>query len=235
MKRKQISLILFGLFIPLLISLTPTVGIFSTVKLGISSVQAQQATPTPQPSPSPEVTPTPQPSPSPEVTPTPQPSPSPEVETSPPSQSSLSLSESDYVDPLGRFKVGILQGYNVGTTGNWPLIESPDGNLAYTIVVKARESDRIIPSPSLAQIAIETFERGEGFQPETYQVISQNEISIAWTGTVKVGSTTQAIQGKIRARQDGSRLFLILVSATESSFQEIDPAIVTISDSLEAL
>jgi hypothetical protein len=229
MKRKQISLILFGLFVPVIISLSPTLGIFSAAKLGISSVQAQQASPTPEAAPTPAATPTPQPTPTPEVAPTP------EVETPPPPEPSLVLSESDYLDPLGRFKVGILQGYNVGTTGNWPLIEANDGNLAYTVVVKARESDRSIASPSLAQIAIETFERGEGFQPETYQVISQSEISIPWTGTVKVGRATQPIQGKIRVRQVRSRLFLILVSATESSFQDIDPAIITISDSLEAL
>jgi hypothetical protein len=129
--------------------------------------------------------------------------------------------------------VGILQGYNVGFAGNWPLIESPDGNLAYTVVVKPRESDRIIPSPSLAQIAIETFERGEGFQPGTYQTISLNEISLPWTGSLKTGATTQLIQGKIRVRQEGARLLMLLVSATESAVEDIDPAIITIADSLK--
>ncbi len=225
MKRKQLSLILLGLLVPLVLSLSPSVGIFSAAKVGIPSVQAQQATPTPQPSPSP-----PSPSPTPEATPEPENSPS-----SAPSPPTLSLSESDYIDPLGRFQVGILQGYNVGFAGNWPLIESDDGNLAYTVVVKARESDRVIPSSSLAQIAIETFERGEGFQPGTYQIISANEISLPWTGTVKTGSTTQLIQGKIRVRQAGDRLLILLVSATESAFQDIDPAIVTITDNLKSL
>jgi hypothetical protein len=144
------------------------------------------------------------------------------------------LSDSAYIDPQGRFQVGILQGYNVGFAGNWALIESPDGNLAYTVVVKARESDRVIPIASLAQIAIETFERGEGFQPGTYQAISLNEISLPWTGSLKTGTTTQPIQGKIRVRQEGARLLMLLVSATESAVEDIDPAIITIMDSLKS-
>ncbi len=215
MKRKQFGLILLSLLIPLLISFSPAICIFSTTELRISAVQAQTPSPTSSP------------------TPTPLPVvPSTEVEADP---LSLPLSESDYVDPQGRFRVGILQGYNVGSTASWPLIESPDGDLAYTVVVRVRESDREIASASLAQIAIETFERGEGFQPGTYQIISPNEISLPWTGNLRTVSSIQPIQGKIRARQAGQRLFLVLVSATESAFQEVDPAIVTVADSLVGL
>jgi hypothetical protein len=212
MKRKPLSLILLGLLVPLVFSFSPSGGIFSAFPVGTAQVQAQEASPTPQPTPTPQATPT-------EA-----------AETSPPT---LPLSESAYIDPQGRFQVGILEGYNIGFAGNWPLIESPDGSLAYTVVVKARESDRVIPSASLAQIAIETFERGEGFQPGTYQTISLNEISLPWTGSLKTGATTQPIQGKIRVRQEGARLLILLVSATESAVQDIDPAVITIADSLK--
>ncbi len=217
MRQKQLSLILLGLFAALILSFSPNIGVFSVFQGGTSALQAQPASPTPQPSPVPQNAPTPEP------------------EISSPSPPSLPLGESSYNDPLGRFQVAILPGYNVSFAGNWPLIESPDGSLAYTVIVKPRESDRVIPSSSLAQIAIETFERGEGFQPETYQTISLNEISLPWTGRVKTGSTTQSIQGKIRVRQQGQNLLILLVSATESAAQDIDPAIVKISSSLKPL
>ncbi len=209
MKPQGFRLILLSLFGVLLLSWSLNFEAFSDFNLGTLEVQAQPTSPTPQPSPN--------------ITPAPSSTVDP-----------LPLSETTYIDPLGRFQIGILQDYNVTTAGNWPLIESPDGSLAYTVIVKSRESDRIIPSPSLAQIAIETFEQGEDFQPGTYQAIALNEISMPWTGNVTTGSTTQPLQGKIRVRQDGQNLLILLVSATEVATEKIDPAIVTIANSLTA-
>ena len=192
---------------------------FSVFKMGLPT-QAQQASPTPQPSPSPAASPSPSP------TPEPPPPPIPQVEP-------LPLSNNNYKDPQGRFQVGILDGYNVGFVGNFPLIESPEGNLAYTVVVKPRESDRQLPNASLAQIAIETFERGEGFTPGSYQELGTNSVRLPWTGTLRIGSKTQPIQGSILARQIGNNIFLLLVSATEEKTSEIDAAIAALSDTLK--
>ena len=198
---------------------------FSGVKIG-SPTLAQQASPTPQPAPSPAASPTPKPSPSPQ--PAPPPPPVPQVEP-------LPLSESNYKDPQGRFQIGILEGYNVGFAGNFPLIESQEGNLAYTVVVKPRESGRPLPSSSLAQIAIETFERGEGFTPGSYQELGQNSVKIPWTGTLRIGAKTQPIQGSIFGRQIGNNIFLLLVSATEEKTPEIERAIAALSDTLKPI
>ncbi|WP_413163370.1 hypothetical protein ACL6C3_28745 [Capilliphycus salinus ALCB114379] len=197
----------------------------SGVKIGLPT-QAQQATPTPKPTPTPAASPAPQPSPSPQPTPTPPPTP--QVEP-------LPLSNNNYKDPQGRFQVGILDGYNVGFVGNFPLIESPEGNLAYTVVVKPRESSRQIPNASLAQIAIETFERGEGFTPGSYQELGTASVRVPWTGTVRIGSKVQPIQGSILARQINNNIFLLLVSATEEKTSEIDAAIAALSDNLKPI
>ncbi|MDY7021726.1 MAG: hypothetical protein SWJ54_10255 [Cyanobacteriota bacterium] len=192
---------------------------FVGVNIGVPT-QAQQASPTPKPSPSPAASPAP--------TPTPTPPPVPDVEP-------LPLSESSYKDPQGRFQIGILEGYNVGFVGNFPLIESPDGSLAYTVVAKPRESSRVIPSASLAQIAIEAFERGEGFKPGSYQEIGTGSIRLPWTGTLKIGSKTQPIQGSIFTRQVDNNIFLLLVSATEAKASEVDAAIAALSDTLKPI
>ncbi len=194
----------------------------SVLKIGLPT-QAQPASPTPQPSPSPAPPPTPQPSPPPEPTPT-----LPDVEP-------LPLSESNYKDPQGRFQIGILEGYNVGFVGNFPLIESPAGNLAYTVVVRIRESNRLIPNVNLAQIAIETFERGEGFQPGSYQDLGTGSVLLPWTGTLKIGANNQPMQGSVLVRQSSNNIFLLLVSATEEKASEVDAAIVALSDTLRPI
>ncbi|MEL7036020.1 MAG: hypothetical protein AAFO04_10435 [Cyanobacteria bacterium J06592_8] len=202
---------------------------FLAVKIGIPT-QAQQASPTPKPTPSPAASPAPKPTPTPtpKASPTPTPPPVPDVEP-------LPLSESNYKDPQGQFQIGILEGYNVGFVGNFPLIESPDGSLAYTVVAKPRESTRAIPNASLAQIAIEAFERGEGFKPGRYQELGTGSIKLPWTGTLKMGSKTQPIQGSIFTRQVGNNIFLLLVSATEAKASEVDAAIVALSDTLKPI
>jgi len=186
---------------------------------------AQEATPSPAPSP------TPQASPSPTPTPTPAPPP-PEPE---PAVDPLPLSGSAYQDPRGQFEVGILQDYNVGFAGNSPLIEAPDGNLAYTVVARPRESDRPLPDSSLAQIAIETFERGEGFDPGAFQSAGDGEIRMPWTGSLKIGANTQPIAGSILVRQVGDRILILLVSATEAGAENIDAAIAALSDTLQPM
>ena len=201
---------------------------FAVVNIGLPT-HAQQASPTPKPSPSPAASPSPSP------TPTPTPTPTPILTPPTPEVQPLPLSESNYKDPQGRFQIGILEGYNVGFVGNFPLIESPEGNLAYTVVAKTRESNRQIPNASLAQIAIETFERGEGFQPDSYQELGTGLVRLPWTATLKMGAKTQPIQGTILGRQSGNNIFLLLVSATEEKTTELDAAIAALSDTLKPI
>ncbi len=209
---------------------------YSTSRFQVGSpTLAQQTSPKPQPTPAASPAAQPSPKPSPAASPKPTPKPTPTPTPSPPAVEPLPLSESSYKDPLNRFQIGILQGYNIGFVGNFPLIESPDGNLAYTVVVKARESNRQLPDASLAQIAIETFERGEGFKPSAYQANSPGEVVLPWNGSLKIGAKTQPMQGKILARQTGSNIFLVLVSATENEIKNLDAALAALSSTLTAI
>jgi hypothetical protein len=222
-KRKRLGAIGLGMVTVLLIFMFGQSGIHRAPASGLAggAAIAQDAAPSPKasPSPSPKATPSPAPAP---------PPPEPAVEP-------LPLSGSAYQDPRGQFEVGILQDYNVGFAGNSPLIESPDGNLAYTVVVKSRESDRALPDGSLAQIAIDTFERGEGFDPGTYRSVDAGEIRMPWTGSLKIGANTQPIAGSILVRQVADRILILLVSATEAGGENIDAAIAALSDTLKPL
>ncbi|MGL5081861.1 MAG: hypothetical protein ACRC8A_10280 [Microcoleaceae cyanobacterium] len=198
---------------------------------------APQGTATPQKSPSPQAEKTTIPKNSPASAPVTPPPPSPQPEPSPspePIQSvePLPLSESLYKDPQGQFQVGILQGYNIGFAGNSPLIEAPDGNLAYTVVVKPRESDRELSESGLAQIAIEAFERGEGFVPGSYQVTGPQEVTLPWSGGLNLGGKAQRITGSILTRQQGQNVLVLLVSATEQGAKDVEAVIVTLAETL---
>jgi hypothetical protein len=216
-KRKRLGAIGLGIVTVLLIFIFGQSGVYRAPASGLAGdvAIAQDAAPSPKAAPSPAPAP-------------PPPEPEPAVEP-------LPLSGSTYQDPRGQFEVGILQDYNVGFAGNSPLIESPDGNLAYTVVVKSRESDRALPDSSLAQIAIDTFERGEGFDPGTYRSVDAGEIRMPWTGSLKIGAKTQPIAGSILVRQVADRILILLVSATEAGAENIDAAIAALSDTLQPL
>lgn len=145
------------------------------------------------------------------------------------------LREQPYKDPQGRFEVGILENYNVSAIDENPLIESPDGTMAYTVVVQPKITNGEFSNEALAQIAINQFQRGEGFQPEPLQVLANGEILIPWTGTVTIGRTSQPISGSILVKQSPDRMLILLVSATENASQDISSAIATLADTLKFL
>lgn len=145
------------------------------------------------------------------------------------------LSDQPYKDPQGQFEVGILENYNVSAIDENPLIESADGTMAYTVVVQPKITNEQFSNEALAQIAMNQFQRGEGFQPETLQVLGNGEILIPWTGTVTVGRTSQPISGSIVVKQNPDRILILLVSATENASQDISAAIATLADSLKFL
>ncbi|NEP43950.1 MAG: hypothetical protein F6K35_33910 [Okeania sp. SIO2H7] len=195
--------------------------------------------PTPQVEPSPEASP--ELSPTPQVETSPEVSPKPEVEVSPvipPSNVQLTgvtlpLGEELYAE--SRFKIGILEGYKVSKIGVVPLIESPDGNLAYTVVVKPQLSEEPLSNQALAEMALEEFERGEGFQVGQIKAIAPLTVSLPWSGTLTQGRNTQPITGQILARQRGRNVFLLLISATDAKKSDVLPAFATLSNSLKPL
>jgi len=147
----------------------------------------------------------------------------------------VSLREQPYKDPQGRFEVGILENYKVSAIADAPLIESPDGTMAYTVVVQPKITPEQFSNEALAQIAINQFQRGEGFQPnqlKILEILAPGEILIPWTGRVTIGKKTQPIRGSILVRQNPDKIVMLLLSATDDASQDISTAIATLSDSL---
>jgi hypothetical protein len=172
---------------------------------------------------------------SPEVSPTPE-------TVTPPKASPTNEQFKTITLPLGsepyqesRFQVGILEGYKVSKVGGVPLIESPDGNLAYTVVVKPQLNAQPFSSEALAEIAIAELERGEGFQPGQLKAIAPATVSLSWKGTLTQGRNTQPITGQVLVRQSGSNIFLLLISATEAKASEVPAALTALSNTLKAL
>jgi len=140
-----------------------------------------------------------------------------------------------YQDPAGRFQVGILEGYNVSAVGVSPLFSSPDGNLAYTVVVRSRSSSRPLTAATLAQIAIDTFRRGEGFIPDRFRPLGSGRVVIPWTGSLTMGGNTQPMGGIIFVSQPQQDILMLLISATETGGASVDAAVATLADSLQPL
>lgn len=198
--------------------------------------QPQATTPTLQlsaqaqsPSPSPRVEASPEVSPSPEAIASPKPSPSNQQFKA----IALPLAGEPYKE--SRFEIGILEDYKVSKTGGVPLIESPDGNLAYTVIVKPQLNAQPFSNEALAQLAIEELERGEGFQPGQFKAIAPATVSLSWSGTLTQGRNSQPITGEILISQSGSNIFLLLISATDAKAQEVPLVLSTLSNSFKPL
>ncbi|HIK09042.1 MAG TPA: hypothetical protein IGS52_02045 [Oscillatoriaceae cyanobacterium M33_DOE_052] len=171
------------------------------------------------------ISPSPSPSPSPAASPSP-PTPAAPTTTTPAIQprnypgEALPLSDQPYQDAKKRFEIGIIQDYKVGSVGEAPLIESPDGSLAYTVVVKAQPTANPLTYDTLAQGALATFSQGEGFQSGPLQVVAQGEIEIPWTGTLTTGKKTKNVGGVIVAKQQENNVLFMLISATDDKGKE---------------
>ncbi|MBZ8179185.1 hypothetical protein [Oscillatoria salina] len=206
----------------------------------------------PEPEPEPEVTPSPvaSPEPEPEVTPSPVASPEPEPEVTPSPVASpepepepaavetlvpvLPLAGEPYLDPAQRFQVGIIEGFSVTSLAGSPLIESPDGNLAYTVVVRSRAFDNNLSDAALAQIAVDTFEQGEGFIPGEFQSIGDGVV-ISWAGSLTLRGNTQPISGLILSRQVPGNVLVMLISATEEGQDKVEAVLSTVANSLQSI
>lgn len=169
-------------------------------------------------------------SPSPETSPSPSPETGKERQKPAPTNQMIEVpgpprdeDKSPYTDPDNRFQVGILEDFNVKTIRDVLLIESSDGELAYTVGVQPRVVERELPPATLAQISVEYFQRGEGFVPDTEQSLPNGNIVIPWEGTLTRGRNTQAISGKIFTKQaENNNILMLMVSATEARRSEVD-------------
>ncbi|MGM9501475.1 hypothetical protein BH720_025050 [Desertifilum tharense IPPAS B-1220] len=209
--------------------------------LGELSAQAQTPSPTPPvqttplpPPPPPPAAPLspPPPSPSPSPSPTPQPTPEPTAADALLSTPPLDLG-GNFEDSRGRFQVGILSGYKVGSAGRNPLFEAPDGNLAYTVVVRLRATEQPLTPNGLAQIAIETFQQGEGFQPGEISSAASGETIIPWTGQLTFGAQAQPMSGAIVASQPQRDVLLLLIATTEAGAEQLPSAIAALAPTLQ--
>ena len=168
----------------------------------------------------------------------------------------LPIQPEPYKDPAGLFQIALLDGYKSHAAAGATIVESPDGNLAYTVVVRQRARGNL-DAAALAQIAIEVFQQGEGFRADldNLEVVQQGQrfspaalglapeqvepipeaIVLPWTGSLRQGRSVQAIAGKIYALQSGRKFFLLLVSATEAERGRVEDAIETLRPTLQPL
>lgn len=190
--------------------------------------------PIPTASPSPTTSPVASPGASPAPIPIapPAPAPLPAAPTADPLPTS-----GDYKDPNGRFIVGILKDYKVSPLAGTVLIESPDGNLAYSVLAQPQSqlgvAGSIIPNEALVTAAQNAFRQGEGFQTGEVRSIPGG-VQIDWTGNLTIAGATQPVGGVIVARQTSNSVLLVLIAATNEGGSRVLGAATTIANSLRA-
>ena len=160
-----------------------------------------------------------------------------------------------YQDANGKFRIGILQNYTISPLASSVLIEAPDGNLAYTVLVNSQAIAQQVPSQpnpavgfpltnpgptlltneALAAVAREVFYRGEGFKPGEFQLAAQGGIQIPWTGRLTIAGKTQPVSGAIVARQSQADVFLLMIAATPAGANQFPRAIATLENSFTPL
>jgi hypothetical protein len=192
--------------------------------------------PIPTASPSPKTSPVASPGASPAPSPVPIAPPAPAPLPAAPTAEPLPTS-GDYKDPNGRFIVGILRDYKVSPLAGTVLIESPDGNLAYSVLSQPQSqlgvAGSIIPNEALVTAAQNAFRQGEGFQTGEVRSIPGG-VQMDWTGNLTIAGATQPVGGVILARQANNSVLLVLVAATEAGGGRVLGAATTISNTLRA-
>ena len=197
-----------------------------------ASTPATPSTPAPAPATQPTPTATPAPAPAPAIQPTPTATPAPAPAIGLPENTlGLSLGEGTYKEE-GQFEIGILDGYQVSSVAGVPIIESSDRSLAYTALIRQRATNQSLSPNALTQIAIETLQGGEGFQPGAVQPIAPGEILLSWTGTLSANGV-KPVSGRVFVRQVDRTVLMLVVSATEEGKASLDSAIAALAGSLQ--
>ncbi|OAB63513.1 hypothetical protein AY599_23135 [Leptolyngbya valderiana BDU 20041] len=140
----------------------------------------------------------------------------------------LALAEGSYARP-GQFQIGTLEGFSLTDRAGIPLFESSDRTLAYTVVSKLRANSRPLAPDELVQVAIETLDRGEGFQLGNVASTAPGEVQMNWTAAID----GKPLTGRTLARQVDRQVLVLLVSAVEESADKVDGAIAVLSDTLQ--
>ncbi|WP_159787659.1 hypothetical protein [Sodalinema gerasimenkoae] len=140
----------------------------------------------------------------------------------------LRLSENVYQQP-GQFQVGVLEDYRTSVNSGVTVLESPSGNLAYTVQVQQRANDRQLIDDELVQLAIDRLQRGEGFELGTVRPLDTGLLLVDWTGTL--GATP--LSGRIFLRQVDSQVLMLVVSATQEESEQLDAVISLVSETLQ--
>jgi len=196
----------------------------------------QQATPTPVPAPTavPTSTPSPQASPAPAASPTVAPPEFSEPETASPQTPEvtvdLPVGEGTYSE-ADRFEIGILEGYELTPTAGVPLIESPEGDLAYTVLWERQATNTPLPAPALTQMAIDELEDGEGFQMQEIEASVLGAVLLSWSGTAK----DTPVAGKVLVRQANDAIVMLIVAGSGEGVDRVDAAMSALAETLKTL
>lgn len=162
-----------------------------------------------------------------------------QVPVPPPAQPSTALPLSGtFQDPQKGFEIGTLESMTMSSAGGNPLFQKPDGSLAYTVAVVSLSpgTTNALPDVALLQAAKDTFGRGEGFQTTGIQTVDGGGLQISWSGRLSQGPTPpKPVSGSILAKQQGEKIFLLLVAALEPSQNQVAGAIATLAPTLKVL
>ena len=150
-----------------------------------------------------------------------------ELETSP-----LPLFE----DPGQQYSIALLDGFKPYSVSGKSILESFDGNVAYSVIVAPTllEPSALLTDAALAQMAQVIFQQGEGFIAKNFQSLDQGGIKINWTGQITVRKA-QPLSGTIFAQQFGKEVFLLMIAATEEGQDALTQAIAILPSSLRPL
>lgn len=137
---------------------------------------------------------------------------------------------SSYQDPAGRFEIAILPEYKVTPVAGMFVVESPAGDLAYTVAVRPKAADRYLEDGRLAQMAVNTFATGEGFIAGAFK---GNDIGVAipWRGMQ--GKTP--LNGMLFARQTNNSVLVLSLSTTAEDTSTIAEILPELSQSLKPI
>lgn len=146
----------------------------------------------------------------------------------------------EYKDSEGRFKIAILKDFNVSPLAGSVLIESRDGSLAYTVLVRSQSQLALqngtgtFVNDALAKVAQTAFQQGEGFQTAPWQAIPGG-IKLDWTGNLTIAGKSQPVGGAILVRQLPTDVAMILIAATQAAAVQVPGAVSALVDSLQPL
>lgn len=153
-------------------------------------------------------------------------------EVAPSAQSSVTVSGT-YEDPLGLFQVAILENYSVSLASGSPVFHNGNGSLAYSVVRVPLPSASPISEIGLVEAARRTFEKGEGFQTQTFNSIPGNGTRINWTGRFSQGTAPpRPLSGTILASQRDAAVYLLMVAAFEDSASQVPEVLSILADTM---